>query len=132
MDPAAKKILNSLRCPICDAQIDTTSYYVRDYNYGCATDVDHYVIYMILWEPVIRIASERVSIYDKNKKYSLIKSYDNGKTTTIIEIYETDLENRVIFSFKEKKLVMDKDLFDFANFNVDKALNRIKTVLVFQ
>jgi hypothetical protein len=132
MDPVAKKMLNSLSCPICKSPIDMAGYYVNNYNYGCATDIDHYAIHLILWEPIIRISGERVNLYDKNRKYSLIKSFDNGNVVTTIEIYETDLENRVIFSFKDKRIMMNKDLFDFRNFNAEKALNRIKTIFVFQ
>ena len=132
MDPVAKKLLNSLSCPICKSPIDMAAYHVRGYNYGCATDIDHYAIHLILWEPIIKIDRERVNIYDNKRKYSIIRAYFNSRIITELEIYETDLENRVIFNFKEKKLVMDKDLFDFSNFNKDKAINRIRTIFVFQ
>jgi len=132
MDPIAKKILNSLSCPICDSPIDMAGHHIQGFNYGCATDLDHYAIHLILWEPVVRITDERVNLYEKNRKYSIIKHYDGSNVITKIEIYETDLENRVIFSFKDKNVIMNRDLFDFRNFDVSKALNRIKTVLIFQ
>lgn len=128
MDRTAKQLLNSLRCPICKAQIDM-AIMIRGYNYCCANDVDHYTLNLDFGE----IKKERVNIYDKKHKYSIIKIYDNsGKIETIINIFETDLENRVIFSFKEKKISFDNDIFDFKNFKVDRALNRIKTIFVFQ
>jgi len=132
MDPVAKKLLNSLRCPICQSPIDTASGYFINYNYGCASNIDHYAIHLILWDPIIKIDRERVNFYDENRKYSIIKSYIDSDVVTEMEVYETDLEHRTIFSFKEKKLVMNMDLFDFTNFNKDKAINRIRTIFVFQ
>jgi hypothetical protein len=49
-----------------------------------------------------------------------------------IKVSETDLEGRVIFSFKEKIFKSDIDAFDFSNFNIEKAINRIKTLFLFQ
>jgi len=87
---------------------------------------------LILWEPIIKIDRECVNLYEENRKYSITKSYVDSHIITEIKVYETDLEHRVIFNFKEKKLVMNIDLFDFANFDQDKAINRIKTIFVFQ
>ena len=124
-------MLNSLKCPICKAPIDICSKRTMIYNYGCAINADHYSIYLVNWEPIVRIETETVNIYDKNHKYSISKLYNFGDISTVISVYETDLENRVIFSFKEKRLVLDNSLFDFNNFDKDKALNRIKTIFVF-
>ena len=127
-----KKLLNSLKCPICHAQIDTISGKGYGYNYCCAANSDHYVLCIDLGSLVTRITREKVHVYDKNHKYSIIKAYHDGTIRTSISVYETDLEGRVIFSFKDKVLMMDKDLFDFANFKPDKAVHRIKTIFVFQ
>jgi hypothetical protein len=130
MDRIAKNILNSLQCPICKAPIDMVCHgALRGYNYCCASNQDHYAIGLDFGE----IKKEIVNIYDSNHKYSIIKLYnDSGQIETIINIFETDLENRVIFSFKEKKIAFDNDIFDFKNFKANKALNRIKTIFVFQ
>ena len=127
----AKKLLNSLKCPICKSPIDIASG-EYGYNYGCAYNIDHYKINLILWEPIIRIEKERVNLYDKQRLYSIIKYHVSSNTTTVVVVYETDLENRIIFSFKEKRIQIDKDLFDFTNFNKDKVINRIRTIFVFQ
>jgi hypothetical protein len=126
VDPITKKILNNLKCPICGAPIDI---YHSD-EFSCAINNDHYIVWLSWIDH--KINRETVNIYDRNHKYKIEKQYIDNKTTTSISIYETDLENRVFFSFKQKKLVIDQSLFDFANFNSDKALNRIKMIFTFQ
>ena len=128
MDPLLKKILNSLSCPICKAPVDTLSYkaYIG-YSYGCAMNPDHYLIRLDNCVLII----ETVHIYDDKHKYTISNHYTGDKLKTIINVHETDAEGRVIFSFKEKKLALDKAYFDFRRFNVDNAVNRIKTIFTF-
>ena len=128
MDPVIKNMLNSLSCPICHAQIDTlTGRLYRGYNYCCATNPDHY---MILADTYILIV-ETVHVYDEKHKYTISNHYTGNKIRTVINVHGTDAEGRVIFSFKEKKLALDKAYFDFRKFNVDKAVDRIKTIFTF-
>jgi len=129
MDRETKKLLNSLKCPICSAQIDSITNKRYGYLYSCVANKDHYVLSI---DDNTSICREKVHIYDNNHKYAIVKSFTKGVPQTEISVYETDLEHRVIFSFKKKQIFMDKELFDFTNFNVDKALKRIKTVFVFQ
>ena len=51
---------------------------------------------------------------------------------TEILILNTDQEKRVIFDYKEKTFITKLNIFDFQNFDVEKAINRIKTMLTFQ
>jgi hypothetical protein len=125
-----RDLLNKLKCPICKAPIDLV--YVRNYNYGCAIDHDHYIISMI-GGPLSWIEKEKVNLYDKKHQYSIIKNYTYlGFSSLEIKVNETDLEGRVIFSFEEKVFKSDIDAFDFSNFNSEKAINRIKTLFAFQ
>ena len=125
-----RDLLNKLKCPICKAPIDLV--YVRGYNYGCAVNYDHYIIFMVSG-PLSWIEKEKVNLYDKKHQYSIIKNYTYlGFSSLEIKVNETDLEGRVIFSFEEKVFKSDIDAFDFSNFNSEKAINRIKTLFAFQ
>jgi hypothetical protein len=133
MDPVAKKILNNLSCPLCKAPIDLLANRNIGYNYGCAANDDHYVLHLITWDVPIRIDQECVNFYDSTHMYKIVKQHSiDGTTVTFISVYDTDLEGRVIFSFKEKKILMNQNAFDFTNFDENKALNRIKTIFLFQ
>jgi hypothetical protein len=134
MTNTAKKILNSLKCPICRSPIDITGYPVfsTTYNYGCAYNCSHYMLSIITLGGETKIEKERVSVFDKTHKYEISKTYrPNGNKTEIIA-YQIDPEGRVIFSFKNHQLNVEQEIFNFSNFNPDKALNRIKTLFVFQ
>lgn len=129
MDSELKKFLNSLKCPICGAQIDIKDHY----GYGCSSNQDHYGIYIHPTDNPPRIIYEYVHIYDNKYKYSITKDYElNGNVKTTIICFDIDQEKRVIYSFKDKKLTFDMDLFNFRNFNEKAALNRIKTIFVFR
>lgn len=131
MNQFVKKILNSLKCPICSAPIDVISGNING-NFGCAMNQDHYTLLLNSWELPVKIQKEIVNIYDKTHKYAITKVHNtNNTTSTYIDVFDTDLENRVIFNFKAKKFVMDRDLFDFTNFDKDRALKRIKTLFTF-
>jgi hypothetical protein len=109
-----------MKCPVCKAPIDVLSCRNMGYNYGCASNYDHYMINLLLWEPIVTLEKETVNIYDDTHKYAITRAHINGNVQTIIDVFTTDLESRVIFSFKEKKLKLDKDVFDFKNFDVKR------------
>lgn len=136
--PEAKQLLNSLKCPICKSPIDLYSgvplYNRSGHNFACAEDNQHYSLLLKYDISPILIMQERTHVYDHNKKYQLNKTYDyegGGSITTEIVIYRIDPEGREMFSFEKKRLSFDKDLFDFSNFNKEKAIQRIETILVF-
>jgi hypothetical protein len=128
VDPVTKKLLNGLNCPICKAPIDICTIKFKGYNYGCAVNNDHYTILVDMCFLVV----ETVRVYDAKHQYIISNHYTGTKIKTTISVNETDPEGRVIFSFKEKVLALDKAYFDFRNFNAAKAVNRIKTIFVFQ
>lgn len=81
-----------------------------------------------------QVFSEIVNIYDDKHKYRLTKKYDSAPATSVkteIMVFKVDPEGRVNFSFKNNSFTLDKELFDFSKFNVDRAINRIKTVFTF-
>jgi hypothetical protein len=129
MDMLNKKLLNSLKCPICRGPIDMLDWKSqKPYDFGCAYNIDHYKL--LLNDGYI--TQEQVSFYDKTHKYIITKSYKDSFEKTLIHIYEADQEYRVQFDFLQKLISPEVSLFDFRNFNVEKALNRLKTYLVFQ
>lgn len=134
-----KSYLNSLKCPICGAPIDL---FISDFQYGCANDRNHYHLNLIKTQKLFGSqklesvneysVSEYVNIYCSGICYTISKIYDNNLVKTTIIFNKTDGENRMIFDFNPKKLELNFDAFDFKNFNVEKALNRIKTLSTFQ
>lgn len=127
MTPELKRLLNTLRCPICKHLIDIGA------RFGCVSNMEHY--YVLIKDahsenPIL--VEETVEIYDKKHKYKITKIYENSKITTAIGIFDIDLEKRVQFSFKKTVLSFDQDIFDFGNFKSDKAIQRIKTLLTFK
>lgn len=127
MDALTKKLLNNLKCPVCKAPIDILKY-TKPWNFGCAYEFDHYRLRLNDGY----ISAEQTSIYDISHKYVILKEYKDFQIKTTIHIYNADPEGRVGFSFVDKKVTTDIDLFDFKNFDSKKALNRIKTYLLFQ
>jgi hypothetical protein len=123
-----KEILNSLRCPLCESQVDGIySYSPRFY---CATEKDHYNV----WFKDNLIKKETINLYDYNKliKYEIIKIYDGDNITTKVVMENIDAEGREIFTFEDRSFTIGMSLFDFRNFNLDTALNKIKTILLFK
>lgn len=130
MEQLTKKVLNSLSCPICKSPIDMLPSGVKGFSFGCASDMDHYMLEMLYG----LISIERVCIYDINKqhKYIITKKHKDGACDTEISIMDTDQEGRVIFSFTDNKVTTDLEMFDFRKFNAEKAVNKIKTFLLFR
>jgi hypothetical protein len=106
---------------------------IRGYNYGCVTDLDHYLILVMSDElGNSTLYDERVHIYSEKVKYQLSKKYDKLNIKTAINIFDIDAEKRVQFSFKKNVVLFEKDVFDFSNFKPEKAVQRIKTLLTFK
>jgi len=135
MDPIAKQILNSLRCPICKSQIDLLDWKnptgSPKYNFSCAADWQHYRLFFQHWDYPYRIEYETVWLFEGRFLYSVTQK-DGGDTE--ITLLDIDPENRILDGQKDKKpsFTYNKHLFDFTNTNRDKLLNRLHTILVFQ
>lgn len=141
MDKAAKMFLNSLKCPVCGAQIDLFSWVItrvgskKGHNFGCAAEPSHYGIYFMHWEVPHRLELESALVTNNGHQYEVRQThYLGGKPVnfTEIRIWDIDAENRVINSSVFKSFNFDKHLFDFSKTNKEKLVNRIKTILVFQ
>lgn len=132
MDPLVKQMLNRLRCPVCGSQIDLLDWKLpnteRRYNFCCAADWEHYRLFFIHWEPVLRIEYETVVLYEGHKQY-WINQYEDGKAEIFLS--KVDAENRLIDSPQTPIFVSNKKLFDFSHISREKMIHRIKTIIVF-
>lgn len=131
MDPIVKQTLNKLKCPICKGQLDLMDWKIKysskKYNFCCVNNWQHYCLYLIHWDPVIKIEYEKVIVYEGRHKYEIIR----GDSYTDIFSSDVDIENNVL-NDSPRLYSNDKKLFDFSNTNKEKLLNRVKTILVFQ
>lgn len=133
MDPLVKQMLNSLKCPVCKGQVDLMDYgnqtRNKKFNYCCVNNWEHYRLFFVHWEPVLRIEYEMVVLYEGRHQYS-IWQFENNSTSIFIS--EVDAENRVLENVDATQFVYNKKLFDFSQTNREKLINRAKTILVFQ
>lgn len=133
MDPIARQILNTLKCPLCQSQIDfyivNNSHNMYRYNFGCVVDWQHYRFKFDYSDILFKIEYETVMVYDNNYLYNITQYCDNR---TEIVINTVDAEHRIIDNKKKILFNYDKRLFDFTKTNQEKIINRIKTILVFQ
>lgn len=124
-----KKILNSLCCPICKGQIDQ-SHNLKFYH--CVNDINHY---LLSFTGAI-ISFEKVQLFDYQNliKYVIFKRINiNGLGYNFrINLNKIDAEGRFIHDFNDKNFTTSINIFDFQNFNLDKAINKIKTIMLFQ
>jgi hypothetical protein len=136
LDPLVKAMLNSLRCPVCGGQVDLVDWKVkspgRKYNFCCVANWEHYRIFFVHWEPVLRIEYETVVVYEGRHQYWITQYDDNGNNNIEIIVSEVDAENRVVDTKKPSRFSYDKKLFDFSKTNRERIVNRVKTILVFQ
>lgn len=141
MDPLAKALLNSLKCPICQGQVDLLDWKDRSdgmkYNFCCSSNWEHYRLYFVHWELVPRIEYETVIVYEGRYQYRISQFAPDKRfpsERTEIHTFEVDKENRIISS-KDKKFLppisFEKKLFNFSQTNREKLMNRVKTIIVF-
>jgi len=139
MHKELKVYLNSIKCPICGAQVDMMEWAnpvsKRGCNFFCVANPVHYGIYYIHWERPYRLEKELAIVSDKTHQYEVEQTHYIGINPvkhTQIRIYNIDGEGRVIEGHKSKQFFYQKHLFDYQSANKEKFLNRIKTILVFQ
>ncbi len=140
MRNSTNKFLDTLKCPICKSPIDAidNSSGIRNV---CAVNDNHYRVFLIfnrVSEP--SLLKEVTNLYDKGVCYKITKDYsrlylnvlEDSRVFYLIEIFDTDLEGRIIFSHKRRELTVDDDicLFDFSNFDIKNALTRVKTLFL--
>jgi len=140
MDKPAKVLLNSLKCPICNSQIDILDWSISrsqidKYNFGCVDNYLHYRLWFTHWEIPYLIEKETVTIFNKDKQFEIKQYYYNNNfkvNKTEIYIRDIDQELRVLEHKKYKFLPVDYVLFDFSKSSESSILTRIKTLLYFQ
>jgi hypothetical protein len=136
MNLLVKKILNSMRCPICRSPIDLLTGKMKyEYNFGCATNFQHYACYIDELNNPGNLEKERVIINQDSHQYEVKQEYFYYGvilTCTDIVIRQIDAENRVLEGNKIKEIKYDKILFDFQSTTPSKILNRVQTILTFQ
>jgi len=129
LNQADKTILNSLKCPLCKCPIDINP--VKNYNYGCALDPTHY---RVMFDYTLsKIKYQTFSFCVGDNKY-IITINDFGQPIgfkTEIFFKKLDGNGFEIDSNKEKRIILEGNLFDFTNFIEEKFLNRIHTILAF-
>lgn len=129
MKPLAKQLLNSLRCPICNGQLDLIDIYKPERNgcnFTCVIDSSHYSIFLNHWDEPAKIEREALSVNENNLSYKIIQDYKPLFNSTLINIQ--DLQDPGIPS---KKITIRNKIFDFNKINKDTIINQIKTVLTF-
>lgn len=129
---AIKSILNKLQCPLCKGQIDGVyKSFTKVQKFWCANVKNHYEITFV--EDLIKTELINLYNYQELLNYEIVRDCDNNNTVSFtIRMRQIDAEGRIIFSFEDKVFTTSIDIFDFKNFNKDKALNKIKTVMLFQ
>lgn len=139
MDPVAKQLLNSLKCPVCKSQIDLVGWQRsqrkdKDCNFACVSMPEHYGVWFPHWDDPSKIYRDVCKVYSGSHLYEIDQRYwlgDIPVNQTNVRIFDVDPERRVLpknhllFSY-------NKILFDFRNTTEEKIINRVKTILVFQ
>jgi hypothetical protein len=125
MDKQLKALFDSLRCPVCGAQIDLAGKGIsRQYNYCCADNNNEYVLHI----SELSITHDRAIIYDRNNKYIIVQNYDVKQT--IFDILKVDAEGNIT-DWNNKTVYLDYTLFDYQNTDKEKIIRRLKTVMTF-
>ena len=145
MKSVIRKFYDSIKCPICGFPIDSsgecvTNWFGINCNHCCSREFDHYRLNIrsekyidgTLTEFPVLISDE-VTARDKYNVYVISKTYDNNALfKTRILVNKIDGEKRIIEGEKLKSFYSFDDLFDFNKFDPKKAIQRIKTIFVFQ
>ena len=134
MKSPLNQFLDTLRCPVCQGQIDQLSskLKLRGFNYACGNNNDHYMLLVTLDSIIDR---DVLRIHGDLHRYEIFKSYTyiNGQEEciTFLSIFKTDAEGRVIDAVRSEILTFESDIIPFKGQSVEQILNRIKTVLLF-
>lgn len=139
MNAIVKKFLNAIKCPVCKGQIDIfdgrRASPGRRFNFACATNYEHYAIYLNTDNaPFFEIEEEYASVKDNKYKYEIVQYHSlllKAHQTNIL-IFDINGDGNVIEGNAIKDFSYNKALFDLQKTSTKKLLNRIKTILVFQ
>jgi len=124
MDKDTKHFFNNLKCPICCYEINI---HKNDSTlYVCSNNHNHYVISLYEKFPLIKL--ESLNFFDSLFKtyYQIQKFYKENE----------ELDNCIIWVMQPNTLTkmvkLNFDPISFKEFAVEKTINRIKNILIFQ
>jgi hypothetical protein len=134
VNPLARQLLNTLKCPLCGGLIDILEWKQAlanavKFNFCCVNDWEHYHLFLQYWDNPIEIQYERVCIYDGACQFDVLQT--NATNQTDIHFYTIDPEKRILAKSHEP-LIYSLKLFDFQHTNQEIILNKIRTILTFQ
>lgn len=125
-DSYLKKIMDSFRCPVCNAGIDVMD--KRSYSFGCVQDCEHYSLY---FNEFNQLTFEGLTFYSEFKKYFIIKKYQN------FEVLEIDIWARLLNSFggpitegDPQRVKSINDLVSFKDFDKEKMIKKIENLFL--
>jgi|SRR5208282_1449590 len=131
MDPILKKIVNTLKCPICGSQIEGL-----EGAFYCVYNREDYCVYISHYDDIIRVERESIMIFEGTRLYHVLQVYEEDKNNwTEFYIFPIDAEKRLIEGKADENYLIgtyEQSLFDFQDTNREKILDRLKTILVFQ
>lgn len=129
MDKQLKQLLNSLRCPVCKAQIDIAGRGIsRAYNYCCSSRPQEYMLWIRERSPTPTIVYDKIVVYDSSNKYIADQHYDDK--TTVFDVWNVDVEGNLT-DYSSKTVKLDYILFDYQKTDREGIIRRLKTVMVF-
>jgi hypothetical protein len=110
MDRNLKNLLNSLKCPICQSQIDGTV------TFHCAESLNHYLLRI----KDLKIVEEIVTVCTEDYRIQ-IQQTANTKITFIHNL-----------GIKEIKVInLNYAAFDFQNLNSEQIVSKINLLVTF-
>lgn len=120
------------KCPICKGKlnvdgIDTIDMEEYIYSYtNCLSIEDHYDIELEYQDPRCfdRIIQD-LTLYDGEMRYNITQSNNGDQVSTVIEAYDIGMEDYShIITFPDR-------VFNLSRFSAAKAMQEIKTLMVF-
>lgn len=141
--PAAKKLLNSLRCPVCKSQIDIMTdserkLFSSHWNCRCAQS-PHFLLELLDDDLGTKIFEEKLSLLDQKNSmhWELTKMVENSIIPQFavfhIVAWEVDGDGNIIETSHPKFFkILKEEIFDFRNFDPKEALKRLRTIMTFQ
>ena len=132
MKKEVKKLLNCLKCPICNSPIDILINKSKFYNYGCALDNNHYLISLDENLDNNYLLEEAVNVFSYPNYYKIVQNYcfDGAIDTTTVVIKKIDKENNILDRDPSQKLNFAEIIFKFNKLNIKKIINKINAIVI--
>ncbi len=139
--------IESRVCPLCQSELvsDTTKEcYALSLGNGkeyaawtpCKQDPSHYSLNFGWQDPKhISLSDEEIVVYHDDKEYKITKIYDDMPPETIsfiVKIFQLDECGSIVNPEVFITVYLKAGSFDFENFNIEKAVSLIKTMVIFK